>query len=195
MLGQATPAAAGLSARNLGLRTMLRRSAISALLVLTAGRSVALYDPRPDDALAGVQGEWKGSLTYRDYSKPDRLVTLPTRLFVALSAPNTLVLHFVFDDGPSKTVFSYEQMTFDFPANQMSWISGSAKRSVDLHTITASTKEGATTTLSFEKQAEAKTDRYSLLLSSQRLRLIKEEVKASGEVIFRNRYEFIRTGA
>jgi hypothetical protein len=174
---------------------MLRRSAISALLALTAGRSLALYDPKPDGALSEVQGEWKGSLTYRDYSKPDRLVTLPTRLFVALSAPNELVLHFVFDDGPLKTVYSYERMTFDYSGKQLSWTSGSTKKSIDVHTITASTKEGSVTTLNFERQSEGKTDRYSLALSSQRLQLTKEEVKSSGEPIFRNRYEFSRTGA
>jgi hypothetical protein len=174
---------------------MLRRTVIFSLLALTAGTSHALYDPKPDEALAEIQGEWKGSLTYRDYSKPDRLVTLPTRLFIALSAPNELVLHFVFDDGPSKTVYSYERMAFDFQAKQLAWTTGSAKQSVDMHTITSSTKEGSTTSVVFERSSEGTIERYSLVLSPQRLELTKQEIQASGEAVFRNRYEFARAGA
>ncbi|MGH8238576.1 MAG: hypothetical protein ACREXP_16350, partial [Steroidobacteraceae bacterium] len=102
---------------------MHARSILVAAACLWAGAASALYDPAPDAAFAAVQGAWKGSLTDRDYSKPDRLVTLPTRLFVALGSPNQLVLHFVFDDGPAKTVYSYERMQFDFASNELTWSS------------------------------------------------------------------------
>jgi hypothetical protein len=68
----------------------------------------ALYDPKPLADIVPMQGEWKGALTYNDYSAPGKLLTPPTRLFVALSAPNEVTLHYAFNDGPGKTVYSYE---------------------------------------------------------------------------------------
>lgn len=174
---------------------MQRRSVLLALLPLPAGTAWALYDPKPDPALAGVQGEWKGSLTYRDYRQPDRLVTLPTRLFVALGAPDELVLHFIFDDGPGKTVFSYDRIRFDFAAGQVSWASGQADQPARVHRIVSTSGEGATRQISFERPDGDNKARFTLDLSPKALRLIKEEVVPSGSASFRNRYEFVRPGA
>lgn len=96
---------------------------LAALLLLPCTAS-ALYDPAPADALAAAEGVWTGTLTYRDYSDPDREVTLPTRLFVTLGAPDELVLHYIYDDGPGKTVHSYERMRFDTAAGTLLWRSG-----------------------------------------------------------------------
>ena len=173
---------------------MKHRITLALLTVLCAGSVFALYDPKPDEALSAVQGAWKGSLTYRDYGKPDRLVTLPTRLFVALSAPNELVFHYVFDDGPSKTVFSYEKMNFDFANNQLSWTSGSSEKSLSIFHITSNTSEGGARRLTFEGRSGATTDRYTLVLSPRELGLAKDEVSATGAPLFRNKYEFSRSG-
>jgi hypothetical protein len=71
----------------------MRNSAlVTTLLCLASGSASALYNPAPDPSLAAVQGEWVGTLTYRDYSQPDKMVTLPTRVFIALGAPSELVL-------------------------------------------------------------------------------------------------------
>jgi hypothetical protein len=98
---------------------------------------------------------------------------LPTRLFVALSAPNELVFHYAFDDGPSKTVFSYERMSFDFNNNQLSWSSGTAEKSLSIFQITSNTSEGGTRRLTFEGRNGEKTDRYTMVLSHRELRLAK----------------------
>ena len=85
------------------------------LVVFAASLSLpaaALYDPKPVGDLSLLQGEWRGTLTYNDYSRPGKLVTLPTTLFAALASPSDLTLHYVYDDGPGKTVHSYERMTF-----------------------------------------------------------------------------------
>jgi hypothetical protein len=174
---------------------MKRRTAIAILATMCAGSVFALYDPKPDEVLSAVQGEWKGSLTYRDYGKADRLVTLPTRLFVALSAPNELVFHYAFDDGPSKTVFSYERMNFDFNNNQLSWSSGTAEKSLSTFQITSNISEGGTRRLTFEGRNGEKTDRYTMVLSPRELRLAKDEVGVNGTPLFRNKYDFSRSGA
>ena len=71
---------------------MKRRTLLAGLACLLSAPAFALYAPKPDAALAAVQGEWRGTLVYRDYSEPDRMVTLPTQRFVALGAPGTLGL-------------------------------------------------------------------------------------------------------
>jgi hypothetical protein len=173
---------------------MKRSTTFAALLFLGAFTTLALYDPKPDAALAAVQGEWKGALTYRDYSEPHGLVTLPTRLFVALSAPNELVLNYVFDDGPSKTVFSYEKMNFDFINNLVTWTSGADKKSVSVYNITTNSAAADTRKLTFERKEGDKIDRLTLELSPHELKLSKNEVNTAGEVTFRDKYDFLRPG-
>jgi hypothetical protein len=171
---------------------MFPRLAICVVLALATLPSFASQDAKPDAALAGIPGEWRGSLTYRDYSEPDRLVTLPMRSFVAFSAPSELVMQSIFDDGPSKTVYSYERISFDFAAGQVSWTSGTKGTPPNLYSITERSQAGSETSIKFEKQTKGGNDRYSLFLSSRRLQLTKEEIKPSGEVIFRNRYDLRR---
>jgi hypothetical protein len=171
---------------------MQRRAAIFTVLSLASPATFALYDPKPDEALAAAQGEWSGSLTYRDYSKPDRMVTLPTRLFVALASPTELVLHFVFDDGPSKTVFSYERMQFDFSTKQVNWYAGSPDKPPQVHKIVALTGQGPSKQMVFERSEEDATARFTLLLSSTELGLMKEEIQPSGASMLRNRFAFKR---
>jgi hypothetical protein len=72
-------------------------------------------------ALQSALGGWDGSLTYRDYQKPDQLVTLKSSMIVSPSAPDELTLYYEFDDGPGKTVYSDERMKFDLPAGQLVW--------------------------------------------------------------------------
>ena len=172
----------------------LVRAVAPLVLVCAAGPASALYDPPPDDALAAAQGEWQGTLTYRDYSQPDRRVTLPTRLFIALGGPSALAMYFSFDDGPSRTVHSYERMAFDFATRQLHWSSGPMDRPPQVHTITAMVNEGPTRTIRFERAEDKFISRHVLVLSPVALSLTKEEVPASGEASFRNRYEFVRPG-
>jgi hypothetical protein len=173
---------------------MKRRAALLASMGLLPLPGLALYDPKPAEGLSAVQGEWKGSLTYRDYSRPDRLVTLPTRLFVALSAPNELVFHYVFDDGPGKTVVSYEKMGFDFVAGQVSWDSGIKEKSTAVYGISFNATEVGVQSIIFERKSDAGIDRYRMEISDRFLNLAKDEIRSDGTPQFRNRFEFKRGG-
>lgn len=173
---------------------MHRSIALIAIVTLFCSpAAVALYDAPPDAALAAAQGEWRGTLTYRDYSTPDRLVTLPTRVFVALAAPNQIVLHYAFDDGPGKTVFSYEAMTFDLSAKQIVWTSGSDKKETSTLGLISSTQEGAAVRqLIFEQTAETKIERFTMEVGANKLSLRKDEIAADKSVTNRNQYTFSR---
>lgn len=168
---------------------MNRRLALHTLLAAVALPAVAQDSAPPEPALAAVQGAWRGTLTYRDYSRPDRLVTLPTRLYVALVAPQEMALHYVFDDGPGKTVHSYERMAFDFGTKRLLWVSGTRTSSFD---ITSVEDQDGARTVTFERQVEGSTHRYTMLLGAQRLTLAKEEGSPSVGFQFRNRFEFGR---
>jgi len=49
------------------VKTLIRQACWLLAAVLCANNAYALYDPPPDAALDAVQGEWQGTLTYRDY--------------------------------------------------------------------------------------------------------------------------------
>jgi hypothetical protein len=173
---------------------MTRRTALAALIAILATPVMALYDPAPEQALSAAQGEWRGSLTYRDYGQPDRLVTLPAKLFIALGAPNELVLQYMYDDGPAKAVYSYERMSIDLNRNELLWIAGVAERSSHLHRITANTQDGGNRKLAFERNEGTEVYRFTMELGPLHFKIEKSEVDAGGFATFRNRQEFTRPG-
>jgi hypothetical protein len=171
---------------------MQRRAILAATAVVVATPASALYDPRPSPLLALAPGAWAGTLTYRDWSNPDKLVTIPCKLSVALSAPEELALFYVFDDGPTKVVYSYERMSFDFKASTLAWLSGVSKPSTEQYAITSSTSSSEESQLLFERATEGRTDKYALVLSKKALLLSKVEHGASGAQTLRTKYEFKR---
>jgi hypothetical protein len=174
---------------------MQRRTLLTAAAALVPARALALYDPRPSPLLALAPGAWTGTLTYRDWSNPDKLVTLACKLSVALSAPEELALFYVFDDGPGKVVYSYERMSFDFKATSLSWLSGVSKPSTSLYVITRSTSSAEEAELLFERTADGGSDKCTLALSRSTWSLSKIEHDASGVQTFRSKYQFRRGDA
>jgi hypothetical protein len=174
---------------------MRRRTLLLSLGALATRPALALYDPEPSALLANAAGSWKGSLTYRDYQNPDRMVTLPARVVVSMTAPDELVLYYVFDDGPGKTVYSYERMAFDFSKGELIWNSGSAKPSADAWRITSATTLDRTSKIAFDRASESGMDRYSLEFAPRSWMMSKSEIKAGGIEALRSRYEFVRSAA
>jgi hypothetical protein len=156
-------------------------------LLLSIAPADALYDPKPDDTFAAAQGQWTGSLTYRDYAKPDQFVTLNTRVFVALSGPSELTVHYAYDDGPGKTVYSYERMTFDAAQSQLTWAGGLTPKSVNTYRITSNTADGSARTITFERSTEKGVDRFKFELSGKAWTLVKDEIDVAGKATLRSR--------
>jgi len=81
----------------------------------------AAQAPALSDVQAALVGAWTGTLEYRDYSEPEtstKRVKLPTWLTVEAAGAD-LHLHFVYDDGPGKTVIGNESVHFDAAATAM----------------------------------------------------------------------------
>jgi hypothetical protein len=171
---------------------MFRRTFLG-LFSLAAMPGVALAaDAPPDPVLSAIQGNWGGSLQYKDYSAPDKLVTLPTKLSITLTAPDEIAMHYVYDDGPTKTVYSYERMRFD--KNDVHWKGGSKDKPMEMtwH-ITKSVPSGASRMVVMERvRSEGKKDRLTFEMSAAALILSKDEIGADGQASFRNKYTFKR---
>jgi hypothetical protein len=174
---------------------MNRRFAFGLLAAVTALASLpatAADDPRPDPVLASVLGEWRGSLTYRDYSRPDKTETLPTRLFVSMIAPDELALHFVYDDGPGKTVYGYQRLRFEFPSQTLVWISGAVERTALIGRIVSSTADGGVNRYVVDTTKDQALSRYTFEFGPKSFTLKKDEIDSAGQATNRNRYSFTR---
>ena len=174
---------------------MNRRHALATAVSLFALRATAQNLNAPVADLAAVQGAWRGTLTYRDYSNPDRRVTLQTRLFVALLAPSELALHYIYNDGPGKTVHGYERMAFDFANATLVWTSGYPAAKTTQNRVTSSEARDGGRILTCEREEAGVLSRYLISLQSKSLVLSKEEGASAAELMFRNRYEFTRHDA
>jgi len=174
---------------------MNRRHAFG-LIAGTAGTAafpaMALYDPQPDAVLALVLGEWRGSLTYRDYSPPGGVVTLPTRLFVSMNAPDEIALHFAYDDGPGKAVYSYERLRFEFASSTLVWISGAVEKTALVGRITSSASDGAVRRCVVETMKDGALSRYTFEFGAKAFTLQRDEIDPLGKAVNRNRHAFTR---
>jgi hypothetical protein len=174
---------------------MRRRRVLALFGVGGCASAVAQRDPRPHPMLEAAPGYWLGSLTYRDWTDPGKLVTLPCRMAVSLLGPEDLALYLVFDDGPSKVVHSYTRMSFDLALDRLSWSSGFGKPEVLEYRIRSASREAETSRIAFERETDARTDRFTFELSPSAWSLGRVERVGGQPEVFRNRYEFTRSGA
>ena len=155
----------------------------------------AMYDPPPAAALAAVEGAWQGTLEYRDYQPPFKRVTLPTRLFVTASSPKELTLHYIFDDGPKKTVHSYDRLLIDTEAGIVRF-SGLKATDVTTATIVRSTTTDGVleviAELTQNNKGVEEVTRYRLRLGSNAFDVLKTAGPKGSEGEFRNQYSFKR---
>lgn len=120
------------------------------------------------------------------------MVTLKTQMVSSLVAPDELALFYVFDDGPGKTVYSYERLKFDLDAKLLVWTSGVNKSSRSEYRITTSVVAGGDHTLKFERTRDAQTEVYRLEVTAQEWLLEKHESTGESPRAFRNKYELTR---
>ena len=157
--------------------------------------SHALYDPAPAAALTSIEGAWQGTLEYRDYQPPFKRVTLPTRLYVAVASPKELALHYIFDDGPKKTVHSYDRLAIDLDAGTVRF-SGLQAEDVTLATVVGSKTTDGMLEVTAERSQETKgvmeVTRYRLRFGASAFEVLKTAGPKGAESEFRNQYVFKR---
>lgn len=178
----------------------MKRTLAAALLSLCAfAVQAGQTESANTDFLANAEGEWAGTLTYKDYSHPDKRVTLPTMLFVARTAPDEIAMHYVFDDGPGKIVHSYERIRFDLANNRASWTSGPKGESARDYRISARAMDGNTYRITLDRGERNEKDepvrlRYELAFDPHGLNFLHEDATGTAPLAFRNRYQLERRG-
>lgn len=165
------------------------------LLFLNTSPAFALYDPIPQEFLSASEGEWTGTLEYRDYQPPHKRVTLATELYASLSSPNELTLHYVFDDGPHKIVHSYDRLQIDLVAKTLRW-SGLKAEDTSICTILSAQKSGDAFEIVAQRESiddgKKKLIRYHLTLGAARFEIAKDEGPDPETLAFADRYLFRR---
>jgi len=96
---------------------------LAALTGTAIGLSALSTAPPGRDAIyRGLVGNWEGSLTYKDYSPPYGMVTLPTRLEVRYAPDSTAVLiDYTYDDGPGKIVTDHDRFAMNTSGTRLEW--------------------------------------------------------------------------
>lgn len=173
---------------------MVSRALILLAALGLAALALAPAHAQPAGDLVPMQGEWTGTLTYNDYSRPGRLVTLPTTLFAALASPTELTLHFVYDDGPGKTVYGYERLRLQPDGAALVWAGSGARPFERSYTVVSARQERDLRQIVFERAVDSKKDRYTLEIGATTFSLRKEEIDGAAAAVFRNEYQLRRRG-
>lgn len=172
--------------RRLAFGLLAATALLSALPVSAAGEA------KPEATLATVLGEWRGSLSYRDYSQPERIVTLPTKAYVSMIAPDELAVHLVYDDGPGKTVYAYERLRFELASDTMIWVSGAAERTALVGRVVATANEGGVRRYVVDSTKDRALIRFTFEFGPASFTMKRDEIDAAGKAVNRNRYSFQR---
>jgi hypothetical protein len=93
------------------MRAMLLSAILSSVFV--PSQPVVAQQPLVELA-AALRGNWVGVLEYRDYSEPagsTKRVDLPT--WLTISGDSAQSWHYIYDDGPAKTVQEQDTVLFD----------------------------------------------------------------------------------
>jgi len=141
-------------------------------------------------------GEWKGVLEYRDYQPPHGRVRLPTILSVtAANSSPALMLHFVYDDGPNKTVKSASRLTLDPAARTLTWVEdGKPATAEDTFTLAEASASGDRLVFCGEAMDDNKPARVRLTFTTApgEWRILKETTSDGPTFAFRHEYRFTR---
>jgi hypothetical protein len=151
---------------------------------------------------SALLGQWTGVLEYRDYSEPatsTKRVQLPTWLTIR-QAPEGVVLDYIYDDGPNKTVFSHNALDVDlakFLYRVVGTDSGIEQYSIS-GADTLKDGHGILTLLGKGKDAGKPAEVRMTWTVRRNLLSWLEEVRPEGSsepFVFRHRYTFTRAQA
>ena len=169
---------------------------------LMAGGTPLAQTPRGASAepiYSALAGAWVGSLEYRDYSSNAR-VALPTILDVRKSKDSpSLVLHYIYDDGPTKVVQDSETVIIDPAAATYVTVSADGK-ATDRDVLAGAdaflkARQGRLVRSGKGIENGKSVDvRTTLTVSPRSLTILKETRPLGGTFQFRDQYNLVRVG-
>lgn len=147
-----------------------------------------------DSLYALWTGEWTGVLEYRNYQPPHGRVTLPTTLSVTPASDATgLILRFVYDDGPKKTVKSTSRLTLDLSGRRLTWSDdGKSERPEDSFTLAEAAPDGTRLVFLGTQMDAGKSSRirYTFTNVAADWKILKETTSDGPDFAFRHEYRF-----
>jgi len=145
-------------------------------------------------------GSWVGTLEYRDYSDNSRQ-RLGTLLTVSRDkASGRLVCRYVYDDGPKKVVQESEQVEIDW-AGAKYRVYGSEGKAPTEYSVEGLAKLNAAGLGTLRLMGKATENdkavdiRETLILSSDRLTMLRESKLPGAGFLFRHQFTFVRVKA
>jgi hypothetical protein len=152
----------------------------------------------PPDHLYGVMnGHWVGTLEYKDYSNPDKRVTLPTILDITPSAKGGVAMHYIYDDGPGKTVTGDDTFIFSTDNTTVDW-TGAKQSAPEIFAVQSFDHNDAARVLTIVLQREGDDDRKpatireTIRLTETGLTILKEVRPTGQDFSFRHVYRLTR---
>ena len=178
------------------MTSLLLRVLVLGFLAAGLCRSMTAHDdPPPTPPLSEIEGEWLGTLVYKDYQPPHARVSLPVVLKASLLGPGDIALHYVYDDGPGKVVHGYERLSLDLEKKTLVW-SGRDEPDITRCEVTSAEREAGEWVIVADARKTEKgrllAIRYRLRLSGSTLEIAKEEGFPPDILSFRNGYSFHR---
>ena len=176
---------------------MLRSVRAALVLLLLVACSLAAQAPSAAQIHDGLVGHWVGKLEYKDYSNPDKRVTLPTIVDAAVSPKGGVALHFIYDDGPGKTVTGDDAFTIAADGSTLDW-TGVKEKEPAIFRVTSLAVDSTARSLRMVVEREGEDDRKpatlreTITLSETEWTILKE-VRPGGAVFaFRHQYSLRR---
>jgi hypothetical protein len=177
----------------------MRQLLLLASLALPGARIAQTAPPTTTDLQHALIGSWTGVLEYRDYSEPAtsaKRVQLPAWLTIA-PIGDAFALHFIYDDGPTKTVTEDDTWRFDSVARTFSEASNGKPALLYSVDGLATLKAGRGDLILTGKSTDNNKSAESRIILTLRRNLIAwtEEVRPEGSAepfAFRHRYVFTR---
>lgn len=116
-------------------------------------------------------------------------------MFVAAASPTESTLHYIFDDGPKKTVHSHDRLAIDLDAGTLRF-SGLKPTDTSLAMVVSSKVVDGVLEIVAERTEQqngaADVIRYRLRLSAAVFEILKTAGPRGTEGAFRNQYSFKR---
>jgi hypothetical protein len=157
-------------------------------------RPLTKAPPGRAEVYRALVGKWEGTLTYRNYSPPRQLVTLPTTINISYLSDSTAVqMDFIYDDGPNKTVYSSDRFSLDQAGTRLEWDDPKASPPTTwrIDTLRADGVRGGVVMVA---EVEADDDnapatlRETITVGSDTLRILKEARPIGGSFAYRHEY-------
>ena len=172
------------------------RLSLVLFLALIAPADAVAQAPSAAQVHAALRGRWVGTLGYKDYRRPDRRVTLPTTIEGTSAPGGGVALHFIYDDGPGKTVVDDDVFMLAADRRTLRWSGVKDTVPATFRVLSLERTNAQGLRLVVEREGEddnaPATLRETITIRGDTLGILKEVRPAGSPFSFRHQYALTR---